>query len=292
MTDDGDRDRDRDDAGLDDTGIDDAGMGRSLPRTGSLEIAVAVGVRVLPVLALVAALYLLLPFVPRPGSDVGLRIAGYLTTFVFFATLAAVGARGWLATRIGGWWLGAGAAVCIAEATLLTLAQAPIVSDLLKVLAAFLVGVLIAQLMEELWWAPAVALVIAVADIWSVYSQHGVTREIVEDHPRTLQVATIVVPVPGLDYSDLVGNSLVGIVDILFMTLFITVAALWNLGIVKNALVLAASFLITLVLATEVDALGGAVPALPVMSVLFVLVNAQRFAQSVREARASSRGDH
>jgi hypothetical protein len=118
---------------------------------------------------------------------------------------------------------------------------------------------------ESLSWVVLVASIIPLVDAYSVWK--GPTKEITTNHEETFYVLSIAFPAPG----DLGGANL-GLPDLLFFALFLAAAARFGLRVFWTWLAGVVSFGATMALAVglEVDGL----PALPLLSVGFLLVNA------------------
>lgn len=117
---------------------------------------------------------------------------------------------------------------------------------------------------ETLSWVVLVAAIIPVVDAYSVWA--GPTKEITENHVQTFYTLSFAFPAPG----DLGGANL-GLPDLLFFALFLAAAARFDLRPAWTWLAGVVSFGATMALAVgfEVDGL----PALPLLSVAFLLVN-------------------
>jgi hypothetical protein len=112
-----------------------------------------------------------------------------------------------------------------------------------------------------------VAAIIPVVDSISVW--RGPTNKIVTEQPEVFGALSFGFPVP----DD--GSFQLGIPDLLFFAVFLGAAARWDLRVGATWLALTASFGITMALAVWVDPFGiGGLPALPLLSVAFLVVNA------------------
>ena len=126
---------------------------------------------------------------------------------------------------------------------------------------------------DAAWWVLLVSLLIIPVDIVSV--ARGPTREIVENQPQVFDALSIAFPVPGLHSS-----AQLGLPDVLFFALFLGAADRFGLRTFWTWLVMTLSFGATLATAIWLDVAG--LPALPLLSAAFVLVNADLLWQSVR----------
>jgi hypothetical protein len=118
----------------------------------------------------------------------------------------------------------------------------------------------------------AIAAVIAVVDILSVAA--GPTHEIAAHHPHTLDALTLNLHPPGG------GIVQIGCSDIAFFALFTVAGATLGLRRWAGWAAMTASFGVTLVLVYAFDA---ALPALPLLSVAVVAVNADRLVLLARQ---------
>ena len=123
-----------------------------------------------------------------------------------------------------------------------------------------------------------VALIIPWVDAYSVW--RGPTNTIVHHHAGVFERLSFAFPVPGEN-----NTANLGIPDLLFFALFLAAAAQFQLRIWLTWLLMTASFGITIVLAVWLD-LGG-LPALPLLSLAFLVANGDLLWQRVRVARAA-----
>jgi hypothetical protein len=126
---------------------------------------------------------------------------------------------------------------------------------------------------DAAWWVLLVSLLIVPVDIVSV--ARGPTREIVENQPHVFDALSIAFPVPGLHSS-----AQLGIPDVLFFALFLGAADRFGLRTFWTWVAMTLSFGATLAGAIWLDAAG--LPALPLLSAAFVLVNADLLWRSLR----------
>lgn len=124
------------------------------------------------------------------------------------------------------------------------------------------------SLFETVSWVVIVACVIPWVDAYSVF--RGPTNTIVSDRPGIFDALSFGFPFPGQD-----GLARLGIPDLVFFALFLAATARWELRPALTWLTMVASFDVTIVLAVAWDPadLGG-LPALPLLSLAFLLVNA------------------
>lgn len=131
---------------------------------------------------------------------------------------------------------------------------------------------------EELSWVVLVAFIVPFVDSYSVW--RGPTNTIVTKHVQVFDALSFTFPVPGAD-----GGAKLGLPDLLFFALFLGAAARWRLRVGWTWICLVASVGGTISLATvlEVDGL----PALPLLSVAFLLPNADLLWRAVRDRNAT-----
>jgi hypothetical protein len=117
---------------------------------------------------------------------------------------------------------------------------------------------------ETLSWVVLVAAIIPLVDAYSVWA--GPTKEITTNHVETFYALSFAFPAPGE-----LGGANLGLPDLLFFALFLAAAARFDLRPALTWLGGVVSFGATMALAVgfEVDGL----PALPLLSVAFLLVN-------------------
>ncbi len=128
---------------------------------------------------------------------------------------------------------------------------------------------------ETLGWVVLVASIIPVVDIYSVFK--GPTKAITTDHVETFYALSFAFPAPG----DLQQANL-GLPDLLFFALFLAAAVRFGLRPFWTWVAGVLSFGTTMALAVglEVDGL----PALPFLSVAFLVVNADLIWRQLRRA--------
>jgi hypothetical protein len=119
-------------------------------------------------------------------------------------------------------------------------------------------------LFEELGWVVIVAAIIPFVDAISVAA--GPTKNIVHHHVEVYSAVAVAFLAPGGGAADL------GPPDILFFALFLATAVRWRLRPHWTWLAMTGMYSLTLVLANATNASG--LPALPFLSVGFLLANA------------------
>jgi hypothetical protein len=167
------------------------------------------------------------------------------------------------------------AAVALVVVTvILETAGLDIAANFVKIAAVAAVGWWFLGFFEALSWVLLVALLIIPVDIFSV--ARGPTKEIVENQPEVFNALSVSFPLPGQHSS-----AQLGLPDILFFSLFLAAAARFGLRVRWTWVAMALSFGVTLALAVGFDVAG--LPALPLLSVAFVLTNADLLWRSYRE---------
>jgi hypothetical protein len=159
----------------------------------------------------------------------------------------------------------AGAVAVLAAA--LYAADAEIAANFAKLAAASLVAFAFLSYFEHLWWVVIIALLVPLVDAISVW--RGPTHHIVTEQPKVFDALSYALPAPGGDYFAL------GLPDILFFALFLAAAARWGLRVWATWALMLVSFTVTIALAVWSDPFGiGGLPALPGLSIAFLLANA------------------
>jgi hypothetical protein len=148
-----------------------------------------------------------------------------------------------------------------------------------KLGAATFIGWLFLAFFEEASWVVIVALIIPWVDAYSVW--RGPTNTIVHHHRGVFEHLSFAFPVPGES-----STANLGIPDMLFFALFLAAAAQFKLRTRLTWLLMTASFGITIVLAVWLN-LGG-LPALPLLSLAFLLANGDLLWRQLRRERARS----
>ena len=167
-----------------------------------------------------------------------------------------------------GVWLLAIAAGALIVAVIATRADLRAEASTAKALLAGVAGVAAARVFQHRIEAILIALGIIAVDIWSVFA--GPTRTLIEEQPETLALLSVALPAPGLQEA-----AAIGMPDLLFLALFTAVAAPLGLRERATALAMLASLSVTSVASW---ALERPLPALPLLSLAFLLANADRLA--------------
>jgi hypothetical protein len=183
----------------------------------------------------------------------------------------------WLALPLrqeGSRRIGIAALVLVAITVVLERLDFNIAANFVKLAAAAAVGWWFLCFFEALSWVLLVALLIVPVDAFSV--ARGPTKEIVENQPEVFNALSISFPLPGQHSS-----AQLGLPDILFFSLFLGAADRFGLRVGWTWLVMMLSFGTTLALAVAFDVSG--LPALPLLSMAFVAVNADLIWAAWRE---------
>jgi hypothetical protein len=130
---------------------------------------------------------------------------------------------------------------------------------------------------ENLSWVVLVAALIPFIDSFSVW--RGPTRHIVDEQREVFTTLSFAFPVPGEH-----GSANLGLPDLLFFALFLAAAVRWRLRVAWTWLAMVLSFGATMALAVAWDV--GGLPALPGISIAFLVVNADLIWKDLRRRRA------
>jgi hypothetical protein len=141
---------------------------------------------------------------------------------------------------------------------------------------------------ETVAWVVLVAAIIPIVDSYSV--ARGPTKVIVEHHEQVFTNLSFAFPIPGEQSA-----ANLGLPDLLFFALFLAAAARFALRPGWTWLVMVASFAGTIALAVSgalerIFNLGG-LPALPLLSIAFLLVNADLLWRRLRPRSTPPAGD-
>ena len=133
---------------------------------------------------------------------------------------------------------------------------------------------------EALSWVVLVACIIPWVDAYSVW--RGPTNHIVHHHRQVFSTLSFAFPVPGEDSA-----ANLGLPDLLFFSLFLAAAARFGLRVFPTWVLLVASFGATIAIAVAWNKPG--LPALPLLSVAFLLANADLLWKTLRPSRERSK---
>ena len=189
--------------------------------------------------------------------------------------MPAATALAWLALPLRAWRGLAGVGVALAAfAFTCDAAGLDVAANLAKTGAVIIVALWFVDLFERPWWVGLVALAIPLVDAISVW--RGPTRHIVTERPGVFDLLSISFPVPG-------GSFQLGLPDLLFFTLFLAAAARWGMRVAPSWVLMTASFGATMALALWLDPFDlGGLPALPLLSLGFLLANGDLLLRSAR----------
>jgi uncharacterized membrane protein SirB2 len=166
----------------------------------------------------------------------------------------------------------------IAVAVVFDVAGASAPADFAKLGAMTMIGWLFLRYFEDASWVVLVAFIVPWVDAYSVW--RGPTHEIVTHRQQVFSTLSFAFPVPGTN-----GSAKLGLPDLLFFALFLGAAARFRLRVPWTWLCLTASIGGTITLA-QAFSVGG-LPALPLISLGFLLPNADLLWRAVRQARAT-----
>jgi hypothetical protein len=166
----------------------------------------------------------------------------------------------------------------VALSVLLELIGLDIAANFVKIAAVISVAWWFLSFFEALSWVLLVAVLIIPVDIFSV--ARGPTKEIVENQPQVFNALSISFPLPGEHNS-----AQLGLPDVLFFSLFLGAADRFGLRVGLTWILMTLSFGATLALAVGFDISG--LPALPLLSVAFVLANADHLWDYYRDWRSA-----
>jgi hypothetical protein len=233
-------------------------------------------VRAAAVLVLVAfllAYYLAVERLPNLAQRWDVLFLGLVLMPAFFALV-------WLLRD--SWTLGsrrlALSFVALAAATVvLELTGLDLPANFTKFAAVTVLGWWFLGFFDSVGWVLLVALLIVPVDAFSV--ARGPTRHIVEEQPEVFTALSVAFPIPGEHAS-----AQLGLPDILFLALFLAAAERFRLRSGWTWVATTLSFGATMAAAVWLGAAG--LPALPLLSAAFVLVNADLLWRAYRVRRA------
>jgi hypothetical protein len=156
---------------------------------------------------------------------------------------------------------------------LLSLADLGALANFGKLVTMTLVGFWFLTFFESVLWVGLVAAVIPLVDALSVW--RGPTRHIVDEEPEVFTTLSFAFRIPGERQT-----ANLGLPDLLFFALFLGAAARFGLRPGWTWVAMAASFGLTIVLTVAFDVVG--LPALPLLSMAFLLVNADLLWRAVK----------
>jgi hypothetical protein len=229
-------------------------------------------------LAALAAFDLLAPRI-ADSAGTGLQIAGLALVSIPLATVTP-----WVLRPVGGVGvrLLAWSALAAGVAAVLIIAGYPgTPATLAKLCAASLLGLALGSLLQSPVEAVGIALLVAAVDIYSVAA--GPTKVIVEKHEEVLNAFTLAFHPLGTN-----GVAQIGASDFVFFALFLAAASRFDLHPRATWVAMTASLGLTLLLSYELDR---ALPALPLLSLAFLLANAAPLRRRLRGRTGSPERD-
>jgi hypothetical protein len=142
------------------------------------------------------------------------------------------------------------------------------VADVAKAVFAAGVGLWLAAQIDSLAVIVLIAALAALADAFSVLTPAGPTHALLTRAPQAVDYFAVAMTWFGYSYRD--AYSAIGTSDLIFFSLYLGAVLQFRLRVAFTVVAMTASFLLTVVLALWARAL----PALPLLSVAFLLVNA------------------
>jgi len=158
-------------------------------------------------------------------------------------------------------------------AVLLSLAGLDTLANFSKLVTMTLIGFWFLSFFESVLWVALVASVIPLVDALSVW--RGPTRHIVDKQPEVFTTLSFAFRIPGER-----PTANLGLPDLLFFALFLAASVRFRLRPFWTWLAMTASFGLTIVLTVAFDVMG--LPALPLLSMAFLLVNADLLWRAVK----------
>jgi hypothetical protein len=146
-----------------------------------------------------------------------------------------------------------------------------------KLFGVTAVGFAFLRWFEMLSWVALVACIIPFVDAFSVFSPRGPTNEIIKHHEHVFTTFSFAFPIPG---EPAAAN--LGLPDLLFFSLFLAASARFALRPGPTWIAMTLSFGATLALASV---WRGGLPALPLLAIAFLAVNADLIWPQVRRER-------
>ena len=156
---------------------------------------------------------------------------------------------------------------------LLSLTEFGALTNFSKLVTMTLLGFWFLSFFESVLWVALVASVIPLVDALSVW--RGPTRHIVDKQPEVFTTLSFAFRIPGER-----PTANLGLPDLLFFALFLAASVRFRLRPFWTWLAMTASFGLTIVLTVAFDVIG--LPALPLLSMAFLLVNADLLWRAVR----------
>jgi hypothetical protein len=204
-------------------------------------------------------------------------VAFWVAPAMFAMVWLALPAREGLGpVRLG--WI---AAAIVLAAIAFEVADLAYAANFTKLAAATALGWWFLTFFEEPWWVLLVAVIIIPVDLYSV--AQGPTKEITENRPEVFDSLSVFMRIPGTTDSGAPLAPQLGLPDVLFFALFLGACAQFALRVGPTWAAMVLSFGATISAAVLFEQTG--VAALPLLSVAFVLVNADLLWRSIRDHR-------
>jgi hypothetical protein len=165
---------------------------------------------------------------------------------------------------------------CGAVAIACELADVKIAANFAKLAAMTFLAFSFLTVFETLSWVVIVAAIIPVVDSYSVFA--GPTKAITTHHENVYFAMSIAFPVPGH-----LGAANLGLPDLLFFAVFLAASARFGLRPFWTWLAMVGSFGGTIALAVGLSLNG--LPALPFLSLAFLVANADLIWRQLRRTR-------
>ena len=156
---------------------------------------------------------------------------------------------------------------------LLSLGDVGAMANFSKLVTMTLLGFWFVSFFESVLWVALVASVIPLVDALSVW--RGPTRHIVDKQPEVFTTLSFAFRIPGER-----PTANLGLPDLLFFALFLAASVRFRLRPFWTWLAMTASFGLTIVLTVAFDVIG--LPALPLLSLAFLIVNADLLWRAVK----------
>jgi hypothetical protein len=156
---------------------------------------------------------------------------------------------------------------------LLSLADLGALANFSKLVTMTLIGFWFLTFFESVLWVALVASVIPLVDALSVW--RGPTRHIVDKQPEVFTTLSFAFRIPGER-----PTANLGLPDLLFFALFLAASVRFGLRPAWTWLAMTASFGLTIVLTVAFDVIG--LPALPLLSLAFLIVNADLLWRAIK----------
>jgi hypothetical protein len=205
--------------------------------------------------------------------------------FLSFVLIPACFALVWLALPLRTWrWLLPAGLMLGGLAWALNVVGWHTPENFAKLFAVTLIGFWFLSYFETVAWVVLVAAIIPIVDAYSV--ARGPTKVVLEHHEEVFTNLSFAFPIPG---ENTAAN--LGLPDLLFFALFLGAAARFGLRPGWTWAAMVASFGATIALAVSelferIFNLGG-LPALPLLSIAFLLVNADILWRQLRRPNAA-----